>query len=196
MPPRTAGVTTVPATIGVQPAFVSDLGEDRLIAFDVNLFNLSPEPTNYVGCVRASSIPSAPSNAHPRMVMMARYGGVFRSRHGLKMQKVRDGTSNTVMIGEAIGFIHNRVRSGRQAWFFGGLARARSAIEWGESNSLAMPGLELIGDSFYAYPVGFGSMHPTSANFAHVDGSVVDISRQIDWKTLYSLCGINDQPGS
>ncbi len=190
---RSTEPETRPATIGAQLVYLSDVEQDRLLSYEVARFNLSPAPTNYVGCTGAASVEAVPAGASEAARRMVQYRGAFRSRIGVRIHQIRDGTANTIMIGEAIGFIDNGVRSGRQSWFFNGLARGHSALEWERPYSLAMPGLELIGDSFFAYPVGFGSMHPASANFANADGSVISIGRGIDWQTFYYRCGINDR---
>jgi hypothetical protein len=170
--------------IGSQPTYMTDFRIDRLYAQELVGFNLPY--SNYSGCTGAYSGGPVP-NAE-----MWRYDGVFNSRIESKLSHVKDGLSNTVLLGESLGHIVEKKRISTHSWFFGGLCRARGNLNWQSNSNPREPGFEIIGDEWFSYPVGFASMHPATANFAHVDGSVHTYRKTIQWHALYSLCGQND----
>jgi hypothetical protein len=182
----------LPSAVGAQPGFLLEADLDLFFAVPTSEFDLKPAPTNYLGCAGAYSGGEIPENIPNTMKSMKNYKGVFRSRQSASHHQIRDGTSNTILLGESIGYINNRNRSAPQSWFFGGLFRGHSNLEWESELTPGMPGLELFGDSWYAYPVGLGSMHPGHVNIGRADGSVMALSRAMDWQTLYLLCGMND----
>lgn len=182
-----------PAGIGAQPLFLTDTEHDLLFQRPVELFDqLSPAPTSYAGVTGAYSGGELPDVDDELVRAMRPFRGVFRSRRSCGFQDIADGASNTLLVGETIGFIRNRVRSGRNSWFFGGLARGRSAMIWEKDWSVELPGLRMFGDAWYAWPVGFGSMHPSVCNFARADGSVGGIARGISWQSYNALTGVAD----
>ncbi len=183
---------THPVAIGCQPTFLIAEDVDLLLGFDEKQFMLNTAPTNYLGCTGAYSGGALPPQAPPAVQSMPKYQGVFQSRKRTKSNAITDGRSNSILIGESVGFVDWSTRSAPTPWFFGGLGRARSALEWERQYSLAYPNLEIIGDRIAAYPVGFGSMHPTVANFALADGAVLSFARAIEWPALYALSGIHD----
>lgn len=184
--------TGYPTAIGSQPTFLTSEDVDLLLAFDQSSFELSTAPTNYLGCTGAYSGGDLPGVLPPGIQSMPRYQGIFRSRIRTKRASILDGASTTILIGESVGFIGNGKRSAPMSWFFSSLGRARSALEWERPYSLWNPDLLLLGDRVSAYPVGFGSMHPSVCNFAYADGAVVPISRAVDWPILYALAGMRD----
>lgn len=177
--------TEKPKVVGAQPTYILDpLDADLLWAILDGHQQLAS--TNYMGCTGAYSGGSVP---HPEM---ERYIGVMRSRRGVRLAEVRDGQSATIAIGEQLGSIRDRERTLVHSWFFAALGRGHGGVEWGEQVSKSVPGLELIGDSLYAYPAGFASRHPSHVNCGRLDGSVFSVPRSIGWQTFYSLCGMRD----
>ena len=169
--------------IGGQPAFIVDQDTDAF------LWIPSANPvagTNFAGCSGAYSGGNVPSNA------MEKYDGIFGSRNGKPLARVGDGLSNSIIIGETLGQIVGTNRTSSNPWFFATLCRARSDLDWETDFSTRTPGLELLGDGWFSHPAGFASMHPTKVNFGKADGSVLSLGRKIDWRTLYSLCGVSD----
>lgn len=170
---------------GGQPVYEEDLGIDGILNFEFE----SPRAfagTNYLASSGAYSGGSAvPSE-------MRRYDGAFASRTPRDTSDFRDGLSNSILIGEAVGWREDGEHVSAVPWMFANMGRARSDLDWMRSTSTRSPGLELLGDRWYAWPAGFGSFHPTSVNFAHADGSVQTVSREVSWEPLYRLCGIAD----
>jgi competence protein ComGC len=167
---------------GSQPCMVEMWG-DALLYFESNV---SMKGTNYAACCGAAT------GALSTHVDGARFEGLFGSRVMKKFSQVTDGTSNTIAIGETLGEIVSRKRGYVNPWFFATMCRGRSDLPWMESTSLRMPELQVIGDDWFAWSAGFASRHVVGANFGFVDGSVHSISRDIDLRTLYRLCGISD----
>lgn len=169
---------------GSQPAYFSDLQEDLMIFFNSNQ---PMKATNYAACSGAGS-----GSFHP-LADIAKFGGVFQSRSGTRLAAVTDGLSNTVLIGETLGSISGGERTSVNPWMFAAMCRGRSDLGWMKNSSPRYPGLELIGDNWFAHQAGFGSKHPNGANFALADTSVRTIPRTIDLRAIYRLCGKADQ---
>jgi len=181
-----------PVSIGSQPAWLLGIDIDLLLGVSIAEYDLTPAPTNYLACVGAYSGVELPAVIPPQLESMRNYDGIFDSRISLSIAEIRDGTSNTIAIGESVGFIDAQKRTAPVSWFFGGLFRASSRCDWESNSSATHPGLELVGDRWFAYPVGMGSMHPIHVNVAFADGSIRSVDRLIHWQLLYSLCGAND----
>ena len=173
--------------LGSQAIYLTDEDEkgDYFIYYIGN--NVPAAGTNYAGCTGAYSGGEVPD---PEMEL---YDGVFGTRVTKRFASVRDGTSHSILVGETLGTIEFKIRKFQNPWFFGALCRGRSDLLWKKHYSRRSPGLELLGDDWFAHQVGFASKHPTIVNFARVDGSVTAVNRQIDWQTLYSVCGIADE---
>jgi prepilin-type N-terminal cleavage/methylation domain-containing protein/prepilin-type processing-associated H-X9-DG protein len=139
--------------------------------------------TNYLGCCGVFSSASHPS------VRPVGYSGALICGRALAMKAVIDGLSNTVLIGESLGTIHDGNRTEAYSWAFGGVARGRGHTAWLENFSM---GHYFLSDSKFSYRNGFGSRHPLSVNVAFADGSVHSIHRGISVQTWYSLCGRDD----
>ncbi len=168
---------------GSQPAFIADYQLDGFLYYSVQH---DMAGTNYAGCSGASS---GGFQIDPEV---RRFEGVFRSRSPTKLADIQDGLSNTICIGETLGDISGGVRGSKNVWLFATMCRGRSDMLWMSMHSPRTPGLELIGDRWYNHQAGFGSKHPSGANFTFVDGSVHHISRSVDVRTLYRLCGRSD----
>lgn len=168
---------------GSQPLFVRNLDTDGFLYFD---YNLPSAGTNYAACSGASSGGYQPHEEINKFV------GVFGSRTRCKLATLTDGASNTIAIGETLGGITAAKRVTINPWFFATMCRGRSDLEWLSNHSIRSPGLELIGDQWFAHQAGFASKHARGANFCFADGSVRMIGRTIEIRSLYSLCGVSD----
>ena len=168
---------------GSQPAFLLDDRTDRFLWYNSETIM---SDTNFVGCSGAYS-----GGKNPDAEIM-KFDGVMGSRNGKSLGKVTDGTSFSILLGENLGRIRDGFKVSGNPWLFSAMARGRSNLAWGKRYSAATQGLELIGDQRFAYPAGFASSHPTTANFSKLDGSVAAIRRTIDLEAFYALCGIND----
>jgi prepilin-type processing-associated H-X9-DG protein len=147
---------------------------------------IQPAGTNYLGNAGAHSAGMG-NEFRP-----AGYVGTFTSRRGVRLASIRDGLSNTILIGENIGAIEARQRTYFHAWMFGGLARGRGGLAWLDNFDPTNPDILLFGDSQSSNPGSFGSMHPAGVNFALADGSVQFLNRIIHFQSLYDLCGASD----
>ena len=140
--------------------------------------------------------------AHQRI----QYNGQSFGATGAKIASVRDGTSNTILIGEAepdlgvmpeMGIIkeNNAANSGRKDhWAFGGddldTNNQGDMSEFLGSTGVPMnaPKVPEGSPAFAAYEMSFGSRHPGGAAFAYADGSVRFLVDSID-AAAYSALG-------
>ncbi len=139
--------------------------------------------TNYVGCLGAHS------GGDAREVELRRFTGLMSSRALVRLLQARDGCSNTILLGEALGGIDGGVRSIVQSWFVGGLARGRADVPWRTAPS----GHDtLLGNVRQTSWLGFSSAHPAAVAISLADGHVAWLGRATDWKVIYAMCGAND----
>jgi prepilin-type processing-associated H-X9-DG protein len=158
-------------------------------SFPLGTFADSLGRTNYVGCAGTSGYGAFPP--------WNRYVGVFTSRQSVTLGQVTatDGTSHTILFGEALGgnsldrdFAFSWMGCGSLAAYFG-LPQATAANPYG--------------DGFH----NFGSRHPGVVQFVYVDGSVHPLKRGAtsihnsnDWYIFQELAGYQDggtrDPGS
>jgi len=134
------------------------------------------------------------------------YNGQSFGVIGSKIQGVKDGTSHTILIGEAepdlaampeMGIIreNNAANSGRKDhWLFGGddcdTNNQGDMSEFLGSTGVPMnaPKVSEGSPAFAAYEMSFGSRHPGGATFSFADGSVRFLQDSID-AAAYSALG-------
>jgi prepilin-type N-terminal cleavage/methylation domain-containing protein/prepilin-type processing-associated H-X9-DG protein len=149
--------------------------------FPLGTFADSLGRTNYVGCAGASGYGDSP--------FWNQYIGVFSDRVSVTMGQVSnlDGTSHTLLFGEALGG-NSIKRDYAFSWMGCG---SLCTIEGFRQASAA----NLNGDDF----ANFGSRHPGVVQFVYVDGSVHPLKRGAtstrysdDWYILQELAGYQD----
>ncbi len=110
------------------------------------------------------------------------------------------------------------MRDHTQLWYMGGGVRGRGGVGWkaapprnraqGFTGYFAIwnaatkeypnpasqpdPRQGILGSLTHARSFGFGSPHTSGVNFAFADGSVHNISRTVDWESLYAVFGMAD----
>jgi prepilin-type N-terminal cleavage/methylation domain-containing protein len=118
--------------------------------------------------------------------------GVFSVRSKTHLGKVTDGTSHTLMFGEAPGTIGTGIPNADggtvsgmaygHMWAGWGTLPASHGLEVSRENNFTGQGE--VYDTMWLY---FGSVHPSVAQFCFVDGSVRSISKDVDLVTFESL---------
>ena len=107
----------------------------------------------------------------------------------IKMASVSDGTSNTILVGEQIPYLHDHYGDGSWAHFNGGTSHVGTIVPINykvlrvDCNSNPQQGYNNWNVSW-----GFKSGHSGGSNFAFVDGSVRFLSESTDHRT-YQLMG-------
>lgn len=121
--------------------------------------------TNYVGCGGGMG---EPNNAY-----WDRFRGPLTNRSQNRLTDIRDGTSNTLMFGEALGSEPSGGRRYSHSWMGSGSL----PVDWGLQNRDYNR---------------FSSLHPGIVQFCLADGSVRAVSVEIADESLISLGGIAD----
>lgn len=124
---------------------------------------------NYAGVYGTGVIESSPFSGD----------GMFYRNSRIRFSDVRDGLSNTLMVGE---------RAARQSASWEGSATWVGAVPGAHRGAARVVGSagrvpnDVLGDF-----ADFGSWHPFGANFVMADGSVKMISDEIELAAYYAL---------
>lgn len=126
--------------------------------------------TNYVGCAGKMG-----RTNHP---IEDRWRGVFTNRSKNTFSSIKDGSSNVILFGEALGGNdpadpENGNRFFSHAW----MASPPNVVHWGIAKG-----------SF----VQFDSRHPGVVQVALADGAVRSLQKTTDLETLWRLGGMRD----
>jgi prepilin-type processing-associated H-X9-DG protein len=110
--------------------------------------------------------------------------GMFHYRTVISVHEVRDGLSNTMMVGETI---MNHTLESQNRWTLG--ARHLSSMRSTDNPLNTLPGTGVTVVDLYGYKANgaFGSRHPGGAMFAFGDGHVVFLSENVDLTTYRAL---------
>ncbi len=147
--------------------------------------------TNYVVCdgsIGGNHTSGGPNPHCPVNSIHVGFRGVFRNGESIAIDKVFDGSSNVVLMGESLGFIDvlpgNGFQNIRHSSVTGGAAIMRPDL-FGQ-------GLELFSTPVFGQEIQFGSAHTGIVNFVYTDGSVSTISRSVTPTTLMRVGGRED----
>ncbi|MEM7457158.1 MAG: DUF1559 domain-containing protein [Planctomycetota bacterium] len=163
--------------------------EDMGLKFhpDVSAFNEIGLTNYYVnGGVSAGQASENASGERPA------FRGPCWGRRKQLLERIFDGTSNTILYGETLGEIADGNRGAVPSWMFGGQGRMRGDIPWGEWAHPENEQRKILGDAAWAGPYGFASLHVTGVNFVMTDASVRNFPRDIDVEVPYAMAGSND----
>jgi hypothetical protein len=132
---------------------------------------ISPPDNAYIGLTHY--LPCAGRLGVVNLPYFDDYRGVFTNRSETKIAKITDGTSKTLLFGEAIGDTTSHNYDYGYSWMGSG----------------PMPTLWGLGDPEWFH---FSSVHPQTVTFAYADGSVHFVSKNLAAGLLDSLGGIRD----
>jgi prepilin-type N-terminal cleavage/methylation domain-containing protein len=147
-------------------------------------------PCNYLAC---SSGTARCESGPPPLAGQADSNGVFFEDSGIRMAGLRDGTSTTVLAGEAVfsykphGYDHYGLMQFMDHWYVGTMEGFTNEV----SESMGSTGAALnsyLQDVFVdEKELAFSSYHPGGAQVVLADGAVVFVAETIDRSTWSSL---------
>ncbi len=148
-------------------------------------------PCNYIA---SSSGTTARESGPPPLVGRFNSDGMFFVNSQVRIAEVRDGTSNTVAIGEAVfrfepsGADHTGVNQFIDHWYIGTPEGAGNEVSEGMGTTAAPVNAHKDKSLFVdERELGFGSWHPGGAQVVFADGHVEFISDSIDRETWHAL---------
>jgi len=124
--------------------------------------------TDYLGCGGQIGKTNVP--------FLDRYQGVFTDRSKTTIPMIKDGTSKTLLFGEAFGDI-GALTPGEYDLGYSWMGCGMMVTNWGLSDG-----------TWYQ----FSSRHPGVVSFCFVDGSVHQLQKEISPDVLNALAGISD----
>jgi prepilin-type N-terminal cleavage/methylation domain-containing protein/prepilin-type processing-associated H-X9-DG protein len=162
-----------------------------------DIAGIQPGLSNYKGVAGVLSPQHRPGNVTPTVSRDSR--GIFFGNSRMRMAYITDGTSNTLAIGEADTLIR---RSGAWAGIANANGMAHSSVyyvvSWAGARLNQPHGAPFPNSGNSGSPdenpglntppgasQGFGSLHPSGANFCLADGSVRFISDSIEHRPVY-----------
>ncbi len=147
-------------------------------------------PGTYLGCASGKILDDVSTN-------FDHLDGVFFNHSGVKMTEITDGTTVTIMIGEAVPDTPLAVERERQSafgrkdhWYIGsddvdtGYGLDHSEVLGSTAVPMNLTRVEAFQQGFIrGYELAFGSEHPAGCHVALCDGSVTYISEHIPLDT-------------
>jgi prepilin-type N-terminal cleavage/methylation domain-containing protein len=119
--------------------------------------------TNYLPSGGAFGPSTLPGQSDPVVLFYTKYSGPFSNRSRVGLAKIPDGTSNTVLFGEAVGdHLVGNPLFGKRFYTYAWMGAGTMSTAWG----LTLPGQ--WGPRWFQY----GSMHPGLVQLAFADASV------------------------
>ncbi len=130
--------------------------------------------THYLGCAGMFGVINQP--------YYDRYRGIFTNRSKIKLSNLTDGTSKTLMFGEAFGQLRydtnfTNITGHDLVYGFSWMGCGTLPVYWG------------LGEGVW---YEFSSMHPGQVPFCFADGSVHLLSKDTSLPVIYALGGICD----
>jgi prepilin-type processing-associated H-X9-DG protein len=140
--------------------------------------------TNYAACAGAGK----------HYEGFEQYIGVFTNRSTVRFAKIVDGTSKTILFGEAAGgwFHDHEAGQQRHSFSYSWMGRGPMGLSHGLVHSQTTSERDVFLTGARPGWYQFSSEHPRIVNFCFADGSVHALPITIDFKTLIYLGGYRD----
>ena len=136
-------------------------------------------------------IPQSPD--HGNSTSSADIRGLYnRLGAAINLLSITDGTSNTIMIGEALPRQHDHFFNGSWMHFNGGASHFSTIVPINTKTLDQNPADSCTFRNNWNTAWGFKSNHTNGANFVFADGSVHYLTQSIDMTTYQLLGGRND----
>ena len=144
--------------------------------------------TNYVACFGARPVTRLTTGE------LAGLYGPIRSRESDAIIGIKDGSSNVVLYGEALGIILAEFNSGEGINRRPCLALAGGVMGRpdGQPFSGGLTIETIFGSADRSFPLQFGAGHPNGVNLVRADSSTIFLARDIAPDTFGFLCGSAD----
>jgi len=178
-------------------------GGGQTIGYFNPSFDQYPGQTNYIGVAGSNGEDDTTSTgfgggAAPTPFSFAMYKGVFGNRTTTTLTTITDGTSNTLMFGEATG--SSVMDAGGPQFFYGWMGYGCMGVRRGLGQG-GLDGTSSGSTSKGPHWARFSSYHPGGVAFAFADGTVRMINfgattqqlpASMDWFILQQLAGKSD----
>jgi len=181
-------------------ALIPDSVVAGTVVLNAFFLNVGPEVfgrTNYLACSGvAGELLFVGQGVIGRYPYIDQHVGVFSVRSQTRIAHITDGTSNTLLFGEAVGTVGNNVMHDGQmhsgfvhsyAWM--GAVAMPVIFGLNSKSENGTPNPEANYDAHWSY---YSSMHSGVVQFCMADGSVQGLKQDIKEEVLHALAGRGD----
>jgi prepilin-type N-terminal cleavage/methylation domain-containing protein len=137
--------------------------------------------TNYFGVAGAAG--------HGTDPFWSRYEGIFTNRSASSLERIPDGTSNTLLYGEALGGINNGVRQFAGTWMGSFSLWTRYGMRPNDATAQAFSSLHA---GVVQFCLADGAVRALQPGKSHWSGSPPVPSESSDWRVFQRLAGMRD----
>jgi prepilin-type N-terminal cleavage/methylation domain-containing protein len=167
---------------------------------------MSPDYVAITGAVDHSSAVDKDSQTHYHLARgIQSRGGVLLPNAFARMSMIRDGSSNTVLLGEQSGLCYDANGGGHEcrsdythSFTMGTVPEANPDDRWYNTTTVRYPlnfrnwNSPGVGDTYFGCNRPIQSAHRSGVNMASADGSVRHFATETDIGLLFNLCNRDD----